>query len=82
MDSSGNIYKIGEEPDAVKSAKEIQTLLNERQAEALKMFAANERHEMLHDMISKNNNSRRRFDKKLKKASRKRAKASRQRNRR
>lgn len=75
MDSQGNIYQVGTEAAAIKSAKEEMTLLNALQAKMLEFVPKEHRHEVLHDLKSKNHNAKRRAKRKI-------AKASRQRNRR
>lgn len=74
MNSEGHIFKIDDEQEAVKRAKEEITLLTERDAKILQRFEPEHRHEIYRDMKSKNHNAKRRARKKI-------AKASRQRNR-
>jgi hypothetical protein len=74
MDSIGNIYRMGQEPEEVKRSKEEMTLLNELQAKMLESIQKEHRHEVLRELKSKNHNAKRRAKRKI-------AKASRQRNR-
>lgn len=74
MDTSGNIYRIEEEQNAVKRAKD-DILLTERDVKILEMFGTEHRHEIYREMKSKNHSAKRRARRKI-------AKASRQRNRR
>jgi uncharacterized protein YaaW (UPF0174 family) len=65
---------MGQEPEEVKRSKEEMTLLNELQAKMLESIEKGHRHEVLRELKSKNHNAKRRAKKKI-------AKASRQRNR-
>jgi len=74
---NGEIYRFSSEKSLAEEQAELQNKLIEltkEQAEVLEHFHANQRVQLHHDLVSKNNSAKRRARKKI-------AKASRQRNR-